>query len=98
MNLLPFSRGNDPTGRIIGKQVTKRYFVAEITELETALEHKFKTHALLVRALTHSSLAYEQATRNETPTPDSADNEQMEFLGDAVVGLLVAEYLYTRHP
>lgn len=72
--------------------------MAEITELETVLEHKFKNHALLVRALTHSSLAYEQATRNETPTPDSADNEQMEFLGDAVVGLLVAEYLYTRHP
>lgn len=72
--------------------------MTETTELETAIEHKFKNRALLVRALTHSSLAYEQTTKNEVPTPDSADNEQMEFLGDAVVGLLVAEHLYSRHP
>lgn len=72
--------------------------MTEIAELEAALGHKFKDSALLVRALTHSSLAYEQTTRNQTPSPDSADNEQMEFLGDAVVGLLVAEHLYTRHP
>jgi ribonuclease III len=72
--------------------------VAEIAELEKAIEHKFKDRSLLVQALTHSSLAYEQTSRNETPSPDSADNEQMEFLGDAVVGLLVAEHLYSRHP
>lgn len=72
--------------------------MAELAELETTIGHKFKNRALLVRALTHSSLAYEQTTRNEALTPDSADNEQMEFLGDAVVGLLVAEHLYSRHP
>ena len=72
--------------------------------LETVLGHRFQQPALLLRALTHSSLAYERsAERGARPDglqhppasapDDDADNEQMEFLGDAVVGLLVAEFL-----
>jgi len=68
--------------------------------LERALGHQFTQHSLLVQALTHSSLAHEaQLSENGAsaePSPD--DNEQMEFLGDAVIGLLVAESLYKRFP
>ncbi len=68
--------------------------------LERALGHKFEHEHLLVTALTHSSLAHEfqltEAGKTDQPPPE--DNEQMEFLGDAVIGLLVAESLYKRFP
>ena len=58
--------------------------------------YKFKDPALLTLALTHSSLAYES---NPEGTRDpGSDNERLEFLGDAVLGLVVAEALYQRLP
>ena len=81
-----------------------------LPELETLLRHRFTRPELLTRALTHRSLAYEQRLAgSEGPAggaeaasgvgsdPDS-DNEQLEFLGDAVVGFLVAEDLCKRYP
>jgi ribonuclease-3 len=58
--------------------------------------YKFKDSTLLTLALTHSSLAYE-SNPERTPEPGS-DNEQLEFIGDAVLGLVVAEALYRRFP
>lgn len=59
-------------------------------------DYKFKDPALLTLALTHSSLAYE---RNPEHVPEpGADNERLEFIGDAVLGLLVAEALYRKFP
>lgn len=58
--------------------------------------HTFKDLSLLERALTHRSLAYETSPLLLSDT--SADNEQLEFLGDAVLGLIVAEALYRRFP
>jgi ribonuclease III len=80
-----------------------------VPELETLLGHRFAQPELLKRALTHRSLAYEQrlagaetgeaAASNVIDSSDpSSDNEQLEFLGDAVVGLLVAEELCRRYP
>ncbi|WP_158748286.1 ribonuclease III [Acidobacterium sp. S8] len=67
--------------------------------LERALGHKFEREHLLVQALTHSSLAHEhhlsEIAGDEAPPED---NEQLEFLGDAVIGLLVAESLFKRFP
>jgi ribonuclease-3 len=58
--------------------------------------YKFKDPGLLTLALTHSSLAYES---NPEGTRDpGSDNERLEFLGDAVLGLIVAEALYQRLP
>ncbi|HEY2737620.1 MAG TPA: ribonuclease III [Thermoanaerobaculia bacterium] len=51
---------------------------------------------MLALALTHSSLAYERHPER-VPDPGS-DNERLEFIGDAVLGLLVAEALYRRFP
>jgi ribonuclease III len=64
--------------------------------------HSFQNPALLKLALTHSSLAYEKITAAGTGTSpvkkNPADNEQLEFVGDAVLGLIVAESLYRRFP
>lgn len=68
----------------------------EISELEKALGHGFANPDLLVRALTHRSLANEQA--HEPHEDDPGDNERLEFLGDAVLGLVVAEAMYLLHP
>jgi ribonuclease III len=55
-------------------------------------EHTFRRPELLTWALTHRSLAYE--TKPESLPNPSSDNEQLEFVGDAVLGLIVAESLF----
>jgi ribonuclease-3 len=69
-------------------------------ELESLLRHSFGRPSLLTRALTHRSIAYEMrlAAATEPSTGPESDNEQLEFLGDAVVGFLVAEDLCRRFP
>jgi len=63
-----------------------------IERLEKAAGHTFKDRTLLLRALTHSSCAYEIA-------PDAPDdNEVLEFLGDSVIGLFTAEYAWAAYP
>jgi ribonuclease-3 len=57
--------------------------------LEKSLGYKFKDPALLRTALTHSSYANEFSTES---------NERLEFLGDAVLGLVVARLLYDHYP
>jgi ribonuclease-3 len=64
-----------------------------ISTLQGRIGHAFANPELLERALTHSSLAFEQGA-----TASSFDNEQLEFLGDAVVGLIAADSLYRRYP
>ncbi|MBB5343789.1 ribonuclease III [Tunturibacter empetritectus] len=59
-------------------------------------DHIFQRPELLTWALTHRSLAYE--TNPETLPDPAADNEQLEFVGDAVLGLAVAEALFRRFP
>jgi ribonuclease-3 len=69
---------------------------APVSQLEAALGHRFARPELLVRALTHRSLAH---GKSETHSETSAgDNERLEFLGDAVLGLVVAEVLFLHHP
>ena len=64
----------------------------QLAALQRRLGHRFADEALLERALTHASLV------NETLDPGLADNEPLEFLGDAVIGMLVAELLHRRDP
>lgn len=70
---------------------------AALSELESAIGYSFTNPDLLVRALTHRSLANEQAIEHGDAHA-SADNERLEFLGDAVLGLVVAEAMYTDYP
>src|SRR3954451_16111727 len=67
---------------------------AEPASLELRIEYHFSDPELLNRALTHSSLANE-SRNGETPV---TDNEQLEFLGDAVLGFLISEALVRRYP
>jgi ribonuclease III len=62
----------------------------------TIFDHAFLRPELLTWALTHRSLAYE--TKPETLPDPTADNEQLEFVGDAVLGLVVADALFHRFP
>src|SRR5687767_5620261 len=59
--------------------------------LEFQLGYRFKDRRLLTQALTHSSHANERITSEK-------DNEQLEFLGDAVLGFLVSDFLFRAHP
>ena len=80
---------------------------ATLAELEAALGHGFRAPELLVRALTHRSLAKERAALERQHSlaylqavgqDEPGDNERLEFLGDAVLGLVVAESLFGVHP
>ena len=66
------------------------------TEKPEFFGHRFERPELLTWALTHRSLVYE--TKPETLPDPAADNEQLEFVGDAVLGLTVAESLFHRFP
>jgi ribonuclease III len=68
---------------------------ADVGTLEQRIGYRFSDPELLRRALTHSSLANE--SRNGPGTP-LTDNEQLEFLGDSVLGFLAAEALVSRFP
>ena len=61
-----------------------------ITDLEAAIGYQFKNITLLQNALTHSSYA------NERWHNPLASNERLEFLGDSVLGMVVAEYLFSH--
>lgn len=72
----------------------------DVTALQAALGYRFKRAELLDRALTHSSHAHEEskATGQELPGMEKLDNEQFEFLGDAVLGLVTSQLLFERFP
>jgi len=63
----------------------------EPTELERILEYSFSKPELLSLALTHSSMAKSRADRDQT-------NQRLEFLGDRVLGLVVAGMIYETFP
>ncbi len=63
-------------------------------KLEKNIGYKFKNRAYLMEALTHSSFANEQRDRNVC----ARSNERMEFLGDAVVSIISAKFLYEKFP
>ena len=63
-----------------------------IKDLEEAIGYRFHNISLLQNALTHSSFA------NERWHNSLLSNERLEFLGDSILGMLVAEYLYRNFP
>lgn len=65
---------------------------------EQLLGYKFQNIALLERAVTHRSWAYEEVTDGDDEKIRSLQNEALEFVGDSVLGLAIAEQLYIRHP
>jgi ribonuclease-3 len=62
---------------------------ADLEVLEKALGHTFRDKKLLERALTHKSRVYEKSADGQT----ASDNEQLEFLGDAILGFVMSDCL-----
>lgn len=65
-----------------------------VAGLEEKLGYTFSNKELLIRALTHRSSLSDKTGK----MPDAEDNEQLEFLGDAVLGFVVSEALFRRFP
>ena len=63
---------------------------ADLSALERALGHSFRDRQLLVQATTHSAAGYGRA--------GAMDNERLEFLGDRVLGLVMAQFLMEKFP
>jgi len=63
-----------------------------IKDLEAAIGYRFRNITLVQNALTHSSYA------NERWHDSLKSNERLEFLGDSILGMVVAEYLYRNFP
>jgi ribonuclease-3 len=70
----------------------KNAVVSSFDKLLTSLGISFENRKLLKQAFTHASY------RNEHRTEVGQDNERLEFLGDAVLELLVSEYLFSKYP
>jgi len=72
----------------------------DLTALEDALGHRFRRRELLQQALTHASYAREWESQNAAAGPPATapDNEQMEFLGDAVLSFVISQELFRRFP
>src|SRR5688572_10559027 len=61
-----------------------------LDQLELELDYRFADRALLEKALIHSSHAHERGLQD--------DNEQLEFLGDSILGFLVSDLLCREYP
>lgn len=66
--------------------------MSKLDDFEEIIGYRFKNQGLLRQALTHSSYA------NEKQLKKHADNERLEFLGDAVLELTSSEFLYAGYP
>ena len=66
--------------------------------LEETLGYRFRDRSLLEQSVTHRSWAYEQVKPGEEKKARRLHNEAFEFVGDSVLGLVVAEHLYRAFP
>lgn len=71
---------------------------ASIAQLENLIGHKFQDVKLVERAMTHRSWAFENLPDLTEESIREFENESLEFVGDSVLGLIVAEQLYLANP
>ncbi|MCF0230310.1 MAG: ribonuclease III, partial [Parasporobacterium sp.] len=64
-----------------------------IDEFQSIIGYTFKNRNLLIQALTHSSYVNENRSSGDIP----ADNERLEFFGDAIIEFHVSEFLYEKY-
>ena len=72
--------------------------IPDLDLLEKILAYKFRDRALLERAITHRSWAHEKVAPGDDFEARKLHNESLEFLGDSVLGLVVANYLCRTYP
>jgi len=69
-----------------------------LEHLEEIIRYQFRNRELLTQAMTHRSWAHEQVSPRSQRDARRLHNEALEFLGDSVLGLLVADYLFRAYP
>ena len=69
-----------------------------LSTLENLIGHTFNDPKLLERAVTHRSWAYENLPGATEDQVREIENESLEFVGDSVLGLVIAEQLFRRNP
>jgi ribonuclease III len=81
-------------------RVVKKRKAAEpdLHELEEILAYRFEDRSLLERAITHRSWAHEQVAPGSEGEARRLHNEALEFIGDSVLGLVVANHLFLINP
>lgn len=72
--------------------MTDKARILSLKNFQRQIHYNFRNRNLLNQALTHRSYAYEH------PQEKILDNERLEFLGDAVLGLAISDYIYRRFP
>src|SRR2546426_4632361 len=70
----------------------------KLDHLEKTIAYKFRDHGLLAQAMTHRSWAHEQVSPHSHRDARELHNEALEFLGDSILGLVVADYLFKAYP
>lgn len=83
---------------IIGRALKNPETIPDLDLLETVLSYNFQDRALLERAITHRSWAHEKVAPGDERQARKLHNESLEFLGDSVLGLIVANYLCNSYP
>ncbi len=63
-----------------------------LSQIEEKIKYTFQDKDLLIRAFIHSSFA------NENPEFSGKHNERLEFLGDAILGMIISDFLYRNFP
>jgi ribonuclease-3 len=85
LRIIDSHRDDAPGGRVVP-------FGSELAPLERRIGYRFKDRGLLEHALTHRSRVHEDASGGVF------DNESMEFLGDSVLGFVIADMLFREFP
>jgi len=70
----------------------------KLDHLEKTIAYRFRDHGLLAQAMTHRSWAHEQVSPHSQRDARELHNEALEFLGDSILGLVVADYLFKAYP
>ena len=76
----------------------KNTSLENLDQLEAILDYRFRDQDLLTQAMTHRSWAHEQVSPRAQRDARNLHNEALEFLGDSILGLIVADYLFKAYP
>src|SRR5207253_7392950 len=85
-------------GILLESSFVKTSELEQPDELEEILGYQFHNSALLAQAMTHRSWAHEQVSPRAQQDARNLHNEALEFLGDSILGLVVADYLFKAYP
>ncbi len=93
-----FDAGDAAFGVLLKLPFVKDSELQQPDELEAILGYQFQNSALLAQAMTHRSWAHEQVAPRAQHDARNLHNEALEFLGDSILGLIVADYLFKAYP